>query len=268
VEDTKKQTIQDRGPLLPIGIASGGKLHQGFDVRPWRFKEERELGRLREDNKGANLAQYVSVVLATMCTRMGPHDFTQMSENERLLAVGQMYMADVFYAYVWLRIQSLGNEFTIKFQPANAPEPLNIVTDLNTIEVDSVDELEQTFWEYELKAPCRIRGKTAIGFKMGAPRWDALERAPKLGTDSGAAKLAVLLGSVAEIRCENSEPIVTALAPDELDELTKRDIETVTALMDKNNLGPDMSVEGKHKGRPFRVSIDWGYDNFFSISSV
>ena len=113
VEKTQKsvytQTIQERGPVLPLGIAdSGGNYHQDISVKPWRMKEERELGELRDQNKDANLAKYVSMVLSTMCTRLGPHDFTNMEFDHKRLVISQMFMADVFYAYVWLRIQALG----------------------------------------------------------------------------------------------------------------------------------------------------------------
>lgn len=265
----KPQTMAERGPVLPLGIGdTGGTLHQDLSVRPWRMKEERELGALRDEHKSANLAEYVSMVLATMCTRLGPHDMDGMKFAERRLVIGQMFMADVFYAYVWLRIQALGADLPIKFNPRWSAEAVTVHADLNTVEVVSAKSVEEASWQYELKNPIEIRGVEVTEFKLAPPRWSTLESIEAIGggsNDTGLQKSALIRSSVVE--CEGISGSLM-LTDSELDELTKLDIETLTRLMDDKNLGPVMVVEGKHRGNPYRVPIDWGYDSFFAISST
>lgn len=268
-EDSRSiTTIQERGPVLPLGIAdSGGTLHQDVAVRPWRMKEERELGDLRDQHKDANLATYVGIVLATMCTRLGPHDFTGMDLVQKRLVISQMFMADVFFAYVWLRIQSLGAEFPITFQPSWSNKELKIKADLNTTEVKLAKDYESALWEYELNTPIKIRGKQVTAFKLGPQRWSALEQHDAVGSSAnqGMAKSIIILASVVGCR-EIDGPVV--LTEHEIDELSKLDLERLAFHIDEHTLGPRMAVEGVHKGRQFRAPIDWGYDGFFGISSV
>jgi len=270
VEEKKEkiQTIKERGALLPLGIQDkSGKLHRDISVRRWRMKEERELGELRDRHKDANLATYVSMILATMCTRLGPHDFEKMKFEERCLILSQMFMGDVFYAYVWLRINCLGHSFPIEFQPAWSNKPLKIKADLWSVQVKSAESYESSCWAYKLNDPFEIRGKKVTGFRLSPQRWSSMEQhnAVGAGSNQGLAKLIIIKSSI--IGCEGIDGEIM-LTDNELDELSKLDLEKLTTLLDQNVLGPVMAVEGEYRGRPFRAPIDWGYDSFFGISSV
>ncbi len=266
-KEPEPETIAKRGARLPLGISHGGALHRDLAVRKWRMKEERELGELRDENKDANLAKYVSMVLATMCTRLGPHDFDKMSFDQRLLAVSQMYMGDVFYAYVWLRIAALGSEFKLTFKPSWAPKPLPITADLNSVEVRSAESAEDASWEYQLQDPIVIRGKRTTRFMLGPVRWNTLENIETLGQTANTAvvKSGMLTASITG--CDGFDGPVH-LVDSDLDELTKWNLESATNGVDEHSIGPNMRVEGTYKGREFKASIDWGYDRFFAISST
>lgn len=267
-QEQTKQTIQDRGPVLPLGVPdSGGNYHRDLAIKPWRFKEERELGRLRDEHKDENLAKYIGMVLATMCTRIGPYDFTAMKLVEKRLVISQMFMGDVFYAYVWLRIHSLGADFPINFKPSWSNKEIKINADLNTVEVVSAESYEAACWMYELSNPIDIRSKQVSEFRMAPIRWSALESLEGLAgsIDLAYQKSKLILASV--IGCEGIDGDVI-LTEQELEEMTKLDIEKLTAKLDAQNLGPLMVVDGKHKGRQFQARIDWGYDSFFAISST
>lgn len=260
-------TIESRGAALPLGIVdNAGAYHQQMAVRPWRMKEEKELGALRDEHKSANLAEWVSIVLATMFTKLGPYDFASMELPEKRLVISQMFIGDVFYAYVWLRIQCLGAEFPIEFSPAWASKPIKIKADLNTIEIKTADSFEDASWDYALKNPIKVRGKDAKIFKMGPQRWSAIEAHDSMvGTrDTSRSKEVAILASVFATDTIENLPLTSG----DVEELSKLDIERLTTLIDDHHIGPQMAVEGSHKGRDFRAPIDWGYDSFFGISSV
>jgi hypothetical protein len=267
----KKTTLAELGPKLPIGIVDSktGTLGKVFSVRPWRLKEERELGKIRAANENASVAQYVAMILATMCTRFGNHDFEKMKFEERRLILSSAYMADVFYAYIWLRRDAIGSELSLKITCSNSNCHTNFefTGDLGSIDVGEVDSLVDTEWIYKLKTPITVRGKLIEHFKFGPSRWNTLETIPA-GTrrfDTGAAKSAIIRGSILEAGELGAIPLVD----DELDELTKFDLERITTAINERPVGPTMSIEGKCTscGAPFEHAIEWATDNFFEPSS-
>jgi len=266
----KTVLMKDQGARLPLGVEGpDGSFRKDISVRPWRMKEERELGALRDQNKDANVAQYVSMVLGSMCTRLGLHDFEQpqMKLQQKQLAVGQMFIGDVFYAYVHLRLQTLGPELLLNLTCPGCQNKIeNFAADLNTVEVQTCEKLADACWEYHLHSPITIRGKEVTDLVMGPARWNALEMLK--GGGIGTAKPAMIQASVHALgTIEDSHQAVITEA--ELDEMSKRDIEALTKLIDKHSIGPNMAVEGKcgKCGRPFRLPIDWGYDGFFGDST-
>lgn len=272
---SRKSTIQAMGASLPIGTVgtTGGKAIKDFTLRPWRMAEEKELGRLRAQHQDATLTQYVSMVLATMCMRLGAFGIESMkSFAEKRLAVSQMYMADVYYAYVWLRIQAMGPELALKLKCPFCRTDFNFTGDLNSTEVyvPTADGDKALEWEFKLSQPVSLRGKQVAGFRMGQPRWSALDTADVAQGDSGAGKALVINGSIRGFIGDDTEVV---LAPDELDQvLVKRDLERLVVAIDKHMLGPVMSIEAECTAerckKTWNAPIDWGYDRFFSVSST
>ena len=85
-------TLKDLGAQLPLGfLDSHGGYARDIVFRPWRFAEEKQLGKLRADNESASLGQFVTMVIATMCTRIGLHDLDKMQPIERQVIVSQMW---------------------------------------------------------------------------------------------------------------------------------------------------------------------------------
>lgn len=263
------KTIKDLGPMLPLGLAAGDTYHKEFGVKPWRLKEERELGALRDAHNDATIFQYVGMVMATMLTHLGPHDFTQESmkfEQKRLL-VGQLCMGDVFYMYIWLRIQALGPELGLNFKcPGCSKKIDNFDADLNSVEITTADNMAEASWEHHLYNPFQVRGKMVETLVIGPPRWNSLEMMP--GNGFGVAKPSVIRASVMGFGTkEEAENVV--ITDSELDEMSKRDIETLIHEINSKAIGPNMAVEGNcpHCDFAFKMPIDWGYDNFFAVSS-
>lgn len=270
----KKVTLQEQGPMLPLGVInSDGDYSKDIATKRWRMAEERELGDIRDKNRDVNVAQFVSMVLATMCTKLGNHDLEKMKPEERRAVISQMYMGDVFYAYVWLRMKTLGNELHLNLSCPNCRNKFPFVADLNTIEVDVCDGLDDSLWVYDLKEPFDIRGKQVTSLLLGPARWTSLENMRGVGgMNTGAAKAGVILGSIhgiANWKDDKGKPQKVALAESELDEMVKVDIESITNRIDEHAIGPNMSVEGvcTRCRYNYKLAIDWGYDNFFGDSS-
>lgn len=264
-----KKTLAEVGPFLPIGVEEGGKLHREIATRPWRMKEEKELSAIF-DEKGAKMDRYVIAVLSTMFTRMGPHDFASIPAVQRQVIVSQMFMADVFFAYLFLRVQAMGKDLTFELACPKCRGQFPFTVDLGTVEIRSVETTEEAFWAYKLRDPIPLRGKQAVEFRLGPARWSALQAITEAGLNPGTMKAGMILGSTVGVKFQDGKDFETLpLAQHELDEMTKFDLEHLAAEIDQASLGPDMSIEAKcGKCRhAFTTSVEWTAESFFGISS-
>jgi hypothetical protein len=275
---TTKTTLAERGPLLPIGILGhDGKRHQDIAVRPWRMKEERALGRRREQNTeaGDNFGKYVSVVLSMMCTKLGTNDWSEMktdNTSDRELVVSQMWMPDVFYAYCWLRLASLKPTIPMTLISPHAPgTKFDFEADIRTLEVVVPSSLDACMWEYTLNDPITLRSKRVTKLVLGPQRWSTVERIDD--TSMGTAKATVIASSIHQLPGAfvdaGGRPVDVMILDDELDEMSKLDLETLTDEINKRGVGPILKVDAvcpKTK-KPFEAAIDWRFDRFFGIGS-
>jgi hypothetical protein len=256
-------TLEKFGDQFPVGY--DGK-PRAFAFRKWRMKEERELGALRDQNRNSSMPEYVSIILGTMATKWGEHDFEALKMPERRVILSQAWMADIFYAYACLRIHALGPHLAMQITCAHCAHEFSFKADLKTVEVNTVGKLADALWKYKLEEPFEMRGKKIESLVLGPQRWSTVESMDVAGQlDIGGFKAGVIIGSVHEVDGLGAVP----LGPTEFDEMTKIDIEGLTTALDEHRVGPDMSIKGECAKckREFSRSLDWGYDDFFAGSS-
>lgn len=273
----RKLPLQEQGPRLPIGVAdlSGQQHCKDFNVRPWRLREERELGALFQSQDSKRFGRYVALILAHMCLRIGPHDFeaavirgrvvNKKLLSERLAIIDQMYLSDVLFLYLWLRVQSLGKDLPVDLICPRCREKIPFIADLHSLDVRSVDTIEDAEWQFGLKTPVQIREQEVGVFAIRPPRWSALGSVGSDGRNFGELKASVIHSSVYTVG--DMDP--SSLAPHEFDEMTKLDFETLTTEIDNKAIGPDfmLEVDCPGCGRQIRSSIEWASEDFFGVSS-
>lgn len=268
-----KTTVGDYGERLPVGILKDGILHKDISIKRWNTKGERELGaKVASD---ASIAEYVSVIVANMCTHLGPHNMDELDDGEKSLIVSTMYMADVFYAYTLIRIKAMGPRLRtmIKCPRPGCSVEFPYVGDLNTTDVVAVENIDDILWTYNLEEPIEIRKKTVTKFQMAYPKWTIMQE-QRGNTNEGEVKAHTILGAVVGLEDEETPVILTI---NEIDELSKIDYEGILEGINENYLGPKMAIEGectkevctrfKRGGEKFVFPIDWSYKNFFGSSS-
>lgn len=259
-------TMGERGPILPLGSIIGGTPHRDLVIKPWRMKEERELGVMRKENEDANMARYVSIVLGHMCTTLAGKDLTGLSEANRHLHIAQMWVPDIFHAYVYLRIKSMSERLKMKLKSPHGGPEFDWVGDLRSVEVNCVETLEDALWEYQLSEPLTIRNKTITRMVFGPQRWNVLEMIDGNKANLGSAKATVIASSLYSLPELSDGP--THITEQELDEMVKEDVERIAGYVNEYAIGPDMTLEPKDpNGRTFRAPIDWRHDHFFGSSS-
>lgn len=261
-------TVAKLGPKLPLGIKGAEPAPlRGLGVRSWSLKEERVLGHRRDEDEDRNMGKYVSIVLATMCTQLGGNSWPELLEGntaDRELVVSQMWMPDVFYAYVWLRMDAMSEDLPMGLKCPNCGVKFDWVGDLRTLEVKVPKTLEDAMWHYNLRKPLALRDKEVHKLVLGPPRWYHIEGMGD--TSMGAAKGKVIHAHIHQMPELQEGEIV--LDETELDGLSKRDLEGIAAAIEDNGFGPNMKVDAKcPKGHTFEAPLDWRYDQFFGISS-
>jgi hypothetical protein len=265
----KVVSLRELGQNLPVGMISGDHYERSFATRPFRLKEEKQIGEFRGRARGLTAGRLVSEILATMCTHIGTADFNSMKHNERLLHISRMYLMDVLYVYFYLRINALGGEIPISIVCPSCRHPFNVKTDLNDLDVRVLEDGTQVdlSFDYELRDGIEIRGKEGKVLTVGFIPWQAMD-VPDLEGESGlnpANRDAALLK--AGIQKVNGEPI-TMLDTD-VDNLTLYDKAGLMDTMTEAILGPVLMVEAtcpRCTQLAFQP-IDWSYDSFFKRSS-
>jgi hypothetical protein len=212
------------------------------------------------------LGQFVTMVLATLCTRLGPHDLAKLKFTERQVLISQMWMGDIFYAYMWLRVQNIGNILNLEIQCPFCKTRFPFEADLETTEVVTAASMDVASWDQPLRHPITIRGDKVDGFRMGPSRWATMEAIGDAGADTGTAKSGLIAGSVCGVLGKDGQ---MAVSESELEELVKYDIEVLSSEIEEHNLGPNMAVDAKCSRckRESTHPMTWGYDNFFAVSS-
>lgn len=269
----EKTTMSKLGANLPLGVLdTAGALCTPFSVKPWRMKEEKELGKLRSEVKGrVSVAQQVTLVVSHMLNSVGNHDFTKLEQPEKHLVISQMFMGDVWYVYAYIRKQCIGEEIPMKLNCPRCGKEFDYQANLQTLQVNRSSSLEATKWDYELKNELEIRSKSVKKFVLGPQRWEIAEKSYATNDDSVAKELA-LIGSIKGL---NDDEAQIELIPGELDEMSKVDVETLINRIDLNYMGPNMAIEMTKDDKcphcqyssEYLISLDWSYNNFFGISS-
>jgi hypothetical protein len=268
-----KTTLADQGPRLPIGILDGTALHKEIVTKRWTTKEERELGELMRPD--ANMSEHVSIVVANMCSKLGPHNLDAMKPEQKAVAISTMYMGDVFYAYAWLRKKTMGNKLRLEISCPRARCGVQFPYTglLDTIEVIAVEDIDDILWAYKLEEPIKLRKKEVTHFQMAYPKWTVMEQA-KGTVNEADVKAMTIQGTIVGLN-DDQEPV--ALTMSEIDELSKIDFEQIQEGINDHFLGPKMGIEGvceksvcttfRTGGFKFVFPINWGYKDFFGASS-
>ncbi len=267
-------SLAKRGASLPHGtVGMDGKVTRDLACKPWRGKEEREIAKLRAQAR-SNPAGFPGRLLGFMFTQAGYHNFEGMNDDQKAVVISSMLAADVLYMYIYLRYLCIGKDVRLNIVCDRCGRGFPFTADLETLDVKCVDKPEDAEWTYKLSNPFKLRGEIVEALEMVPMSWATMENtirnASKDGMENSSIKMDVMLGCIRlQSRDDKGNPIEHAMRPEDLDEMSKRDIEALTAQIEENGIGPDMQVTGRCPScaGAFVHNLEWGYDNFFGSSS-
>lgn len=272
------RTMRELGPQLPVGFVHEGRRVRNFRLRPFRLKDERALSEIREKRKGLTMGEFVASILSHMVQTVGGHAFDMMKDGDRRLVIASLPMADALYMYLYLRADALG---------IDEPVPLNLQcpscrarykfrADLGSLEVrvvpDSIIDLRRT---YTLRDGIDIGGQTRHTLYMEPLKWGAFERREFSASSKADREIAVIRHSVVGVEGVDQTPFM--LHVEQMEDLTKYDLEGITRDIEDNGPGPQMVIEAKCSGDALELGggcgaeylapIEWDYDSLFSRAS-
>jgi hypothetical protein len=259
-------TLNELGNHLPIPTKEGEKL--SFTFKPWRMAEEKQIGKIKQQNR--HLGKLVREIFTFMLEDFGGKPWGALSDAEQKLLLNQMSWGNIFYMYIYLRYDALGDEMKmVDIQCPNCTHTTKEFTaDLNSLEV-KVNEGkydEEAF--YNLKKPFRVGEIDIEALRLGYTPWDAMEKIKIGQQNEGDIKenmiRASLLGAVGK-EVGNVDLDKFKL----LEQLTKRDIEGMYNKLDEHNGGPILGLDVKCEacGHEWHTPMNWSYDYFFGSAS-
>lgn len=259
-------TIGDYGHRLPVGILQGGALHRGFAFKPFRMKEERELEAKRKANKRISVGDFVTAVMAHMLTKLGPHsDFQSLTEDQRQLVVSQMYLGDVVYMWLCLRIEALGEAIQFPLKCGSCGFEQKLKADLNLTDVKVYEDLTSLTKNVKLRHGMVLPdGDETKDVVIQPPRWSGMCGASP-GANASDVKMALLIASIHTVGDGKF-----SATTDAIEALSKWDVELMSKAVDTDSPGPDMTLEAvcSRCSNEWKIPLEWNWDFFFTAASL
>lgn len=262
------KTLGQLGAQLPVGLVTPEKkLLKDFSLKPLRWKEEKEIQKLK-NKPGMNQGKFVTGVLSTLVDRVHGISFDGLKDTERALMIGAMWMPDVLYMYFYARVQSLGSvlEMTIPCRTCNGLK-FDFDGDLNGMDVRVVDQPDQVTTTATLAVGIPYREGVRTQLSIRPIPWSVIEG--QESKDEGAMRTAIFQRAIVGVDGVPANEM--AVIPEtSIDEMVKRDVETLTNHIERHTPGPQPIVKAPcpRCDSEWLFPINWNYESFFTNSSL
>lgn len=261
-------TIAEWGQQLPIGVETGGKFIRSFEIKPLSWAIEREINKqwgVRRER--LNLGEYVGTILANTVIQVGGQDITKFKHDKKLLIFNQMFQADVFYMYAYLRLITLGKEMDLgEIRCPSCSHRFPFVADLSSLEVAIIENPSDLVFDVELKDGFEMGKNHKTKLKMKPPLWNMLGSNLPTSFNESEMFLAMVTNCIVEIE---GMPDGSVLTEHEVLQFSKYDVEICRDAMENVLVGPRWEIDDECPkcGEQFYELVDWTYSRFFGVSS-
>lgn len=271
-EATNVPTLAEWGRQLPIGVIDikNKTLNRDFTVRKINFMIEREISeywsKYIKKNKEVNLLDYLPCVLAFTLETLGGENIQKFPVDRRIGIIRSMFLGDIFYVYAYLRIETLGPDFTLK--SVECPEcrkTFEYPVDLASLEIYTRKDYDSLFNTVELRDGFTISNKLRKKLTLMPVTFNAIST----NTDNSASMFGEMLKACV---CGIEEMVEGSVITDaEVNQLSKYDMSTLDSKISLVSGGPDWTIEIKCPnascGFKWDSALDWRYGDFFGHSS-
>jgi len=259
----KIQTLAQLGSQLPVGVVSAGTLDKALDLIPYQMKQERELAKMRRP--GSGVGAYVEAAMSLLVKQFGPHNVASMEDKgTRKLVFSQAYLADILYAYLYIRYAALGPQFPLLMRCPACRNAQQVVGDLDTLEVEVATDTKQLTWPLELRDGVKIGGQVRRSLTLQPPVWGQLD--VSRFDDEGLRQIMMLKAALVTAEGLDGPPV---LFDADVDEMSKWDVELISKSIEDNSPGPRMLIESRCERCSSEMFglLEWASEGFFSMPS-
>lgn len=262
-----RTTVGALGYSLPVGaFLPTGERARTFAFKAWRSADELELGKIRDRDRTMSSGVFTARVLAHFLTEWCGQPLASLAGPERLLMLNRAWAGDVYHAWMQLRREALGNDLDMRVTCGTCRAAFDYSVDLGSVEESTIDSADDLRVPHRLRDGVEIGGETRRAMTLEPLRWAIYESLGDSGPglNIGAVKLGLVRG--AAVALEGCNPEVP-LPGGTWDDLTKFDLETLTARINDLQPGPTLAIETAcpRCGSQVVRSISWTYDGFFSV---
>ncbi len=265
---TELPTIAELGKRLPIGVEINGALEKSFDLIPLSWEIERKIGKdWAKRRNNIDVGSYIGVVLANTVTKIAQYEISKMPLEKRLLIFNEMFAADIFYMYAYLRLISSGKDLQLKgIRCVSDAHSFMYTADVSTLGVVCFESIEKFEKKIKLENGFEMGGSHRDTLIIRPTKWNMMSEPLSTGNPNSIEMFgAMLINSVVEIVGLERGALMSEL---QLKQMSKPDLEICREAMDQVLGGPRWFIEGECPicGEEFYFELDWTYENFFARS--
>jgi len=274
-EPVQLPTLNEYGQRLPIGLVDESTnphtLKKEFELKKFDWQTERAASKTWKRvmrREGTTFLDEIIVKLSHTLKSLGGTSLEKHNIDKKMQILYEMFPGDVFYMYVWLRVESLGNEFALT--KVKCPACGHIIqefpVDLSTIEINTRDNIDDIYHEITLRDGFEAMGETRKKITMRPSTFRAMVQGDV--EDDAEFFANVFKGSVIAIE---GMPPDTTLTDADIEQMSPRDRALVRGEVDFMSGGPRWDVVINCPNEKCKVQfdhlIDWRFSNFFRLSS-
>jgi len=270
-----ESTLELYGQNLPIGVLSpdGTQVGKGFAFRPLDFEVEEAIdkARNRPGGPGAHPAKVATEVLALTLTEWGGDPgFGTKAHEHKLAALQSAFVEDVLFAWVSLRVETMGEVLAVGWTCASCAHEWQWETDLGRLQITTVDAPPVPV-RVKLHKPVSFGERTLVACDLLPAKWSAVYNVTAIQRRGsiGDIRNAILRSAVSAVVNDKGER--SPLAPRAFQLITKRDRERLTKALDSPLLPRcDLSLEVvcPKCGHKTSTQLEWSWDFFFGSASL
>ena len=265
-------TLKELGANLPVPkLDSEGKpFPTKFSFKVWDMEMEETLSKLK--GKAKTVGLFVNQLMCTMLSTFNGQDFTSLSTEEKMLRMNQIEFPNMMYMYIYLRVEELGSEFRLDVGcPTCGKLNKDFLANLDDLDIRIKEKDHPREYDFKLKRPIELDGKTLTSLMLNIGKWDSMEKADR-EVGSNAAKMKRLLFESCIVGASTADGPVEGYVDlsNVIKKMKKIDIERCMRDSIENNGGPLMAITGdcSQCGVEWWKELDWRYDTFFDSSSL
>lgn len=270
----RESTLRDYGHKLIVGLADkSGKIGRDFAFREIDYETEVEIDKARnkKGGPGSHHAKVASEVLATVLTQWADdRSFGTKAHEHKLAVLAHSAHEDLMYAWICLRVATMGASFGINHECPSCGEQSPWETDLEGMKITIADGPIKPV-AMKLLRPVSWGQTSLVKVWLEPSKWGAVTEIKLVPNRNSLddVKMSLLFSSVHHFESKDGAEVPPAKRAFEL--MRKLDRERAIKLLDGDmfpSCDLQLEIDCPKCGHVHTTPLPWTWDFFFGASSL